>query len=1459
MKTSMFNIKCIMFGIAMGIFSLAQTGYAAEPTLQIDSIVGSSGTIRINYTAYDVDGDSVITSGWQYSPDNSKWYDIDQSQIGNNVYKSPSTSYITWDTIGNFRGVYGSSVWFKMKGTDSSGIGKINSFNTSSNNIPIGLNNHSSVVYNGYLYITGGLNGSSYLNKVYYAKINSDGSIGSFSTSSNNIPVTLAYHSSVVYNGYLYITGGYSNGSPISKVYYAKINSNGSIGNFLTSSNNIPNEIYTHSSVVYNGYLYITGGFSSNFYATNKIYYAKINNDGSIGTFTTSSNNIPINLRAHSSVVYNGYLYLTGGAGGVNKVYYAKINSDGSISSFSTSSNNIPVNLYYHSSVVYNGFLYITGGWTGSSYLNKVYYTRINPDGNIGSFSTSSNNIPDTVCYHSSVFYNGYLYITGGSNGSPKNTVYYSSFSDISSDYATPLSFQVYSNDPPIAAINTPSGVQLPDVPLSYNLSNIDCHPLSIFCQYSTNNGVTWSPATVIGSTSNVTSAVNYSGTITWNSQADIAYSSATVRFRITPSDPYTAGTAGVTSSFFVDYRHNPHLVINSLSDNTDEPSALVKISYTASDADGSNIQTSSWQYSRDNLVWYDISASAITNNDFKGCGSSYIWWDTQSGTNNLNLIEDNSVWFRMKLFDGVFNSSMKIIGPFAIDNYVKPVISLSNISGEVTANTLTINYTITAAPDENISFLCQYSNGGINWSNATVTGSTSNITSSGFSGSLIWNSLTDIGDGTDAGSVYFRIKPIGRVLGNATTTNAIHIDYNDKPSVVLSDIYTIQRDTVAISYVLSDTENDALSIFCQYSKNGGTTWNKATVTGSTSNITSANYIGSLIWYSNLDEQDINCTTVKFKITPYDNDSGTADDNINFQLINKEEAPSISLTSVEGDSCIKINYTATDPDAGEQITTTGWQYSLDNSTWHDIDVSAIGNNSYKNSGSSYILWYSTKTLPVITDSSVWFKMKAVDSSGNAGSSSGYVTSPYFAINNYSEAPTLLYSGETNYTSSFLYPLVGKSTTTFTYRVKYADAHNKEPLTGYPKLHILKNGNEILNSPFIMSETDTSDTTYNDGKIYNYSLLLSSAGIGYSYYLEAYNVNGTSGTVTTANTGPIVLAILPSSPTITCQTHPDQTQEYACDAPVFTISGPTSTVVIAGYYYIFNQTSQAVPCQSSGTFTANSTITFSSVPDGTWYLHAVAKDGDGNIGVQAGHFKINIKTTINPNTTNTFLLTDGTKIELPAGSVNGTTKINVNQPSCIPDCAYSSNLKATSCAREIKLTDSSQTLQKTITITIPYTDSDITGMNEANLKVAYYDESKAQWVLIPGCTVYPNDKKIVFSVNHLTLFRIVEYKTPSTPVADLSNYPNPFTARSGGKTKIRYDLSGNTDTEVFIYDLIGQAVMHMSFAAGNYGAKAGPNEVEWDGKNERGNYVTAGGYICVVKSNGTTMKTKIGVK
>ncbi len=274
--------------------------------------------------------------------------------------------------------------------TNNSGIPP---WTTSTSTLPQALNEATSVTYNGYVYVMGGMNnsGNSSFNTVYYAPLNSNGSVGSWTTSTNTLPQALGGATSVTYNGYVYVMGG-DNGSYTGQntVYYAPLNSNGSVGSWTTSTSTLPQGLYGATSVTYNGYVYVMGGDNNNGSYLNTAYYAPLNTNGSVGSWTISSNTLPQALSGATSVTYNGYVYVMGGYynGNLNTVYYAPLNSNGSVGSWTTSTSTLPQGLNEATSVTYNGYVYVMGGWS-----DGVYYTLLPGPTTIGQGSVNTNGV----------------------------------------------------------------------------------------------------------------------------------------------------------------------------------------------------------------------------------------------------------------------------------------------------------------------------------------------------------------------------------------------------------------------------------------------------------------------------------------------------------------------------------------------------------------------------------------------------------------------------------------------------------------------------------------------------------------------------------------------------------------------------------------------------------------------------------------------------------------------------------------------------------------------------------------------------------------------------------------------------------------------------------------------------------------------------------------------------------
>ncbi|NLI56615.1 hypothetical protein GX420_06525, partial [bacterium] len=223
------------------------------------------------------------------------------------------------------------------------------------------------------------------------------------------------------------------------------------------------------------------------------------------------------------------------------------------------------------------------------------------------------------------------------------------------------------------------------------------------------------------------------------------------------------------------------------------------------------------------------------------------------------------------------------------------------------------------------------------------------------------------------------------------------------------------------------------------------------------------------------------------------------------------------------------------------------------------------------------------------------------------------------------APTLDWTGEVGYEGDGVEPSSGSPSTTFTYRVKYTDADNDAPLSGYPKVHILKSSVEISGSPFTMIEVDTSDTTYSDGKLYTYSTTLS-AGTDYTYYFEAKDANNVSATgiPTSSQAGPtvsgdgvppVIYGVKPYRMSVTYELRPEISALYTDDD-----SGINTSSV---YLKLDNVdlTSQATVTSTGVTYTPSSDLAL-----GKHNVEVGVRDNAGNLKTLQWYFTITEQLT-----------------------------------------------------------------------------------------------------------------------------------------------------------------------------------------------------------------------------------------
>lgn len=282
-----------------------------------------------------------------------------------------------------------------------------------------------------FLYQAGGgsyTSGSGDSENVFYAQVQTNGTIGAWK-SATLLPEGVEFHAGLAANGFLYVLGGYhfpAEGVYFTNVvYYAKIKSDGSVGSWLVA-NPLPYAVAYLSASVWKNTIYVVGGTDVNTDYSN-VYSATIQSDGSLSSWI-SQPSLPIAISAQAEAA-NGMLYVLGGeidngAAVANSVYYSKINSDGSLAGWNQTTT-LPEEKSYGSAVVASGRIFSMGGYNGSSIRNTLYIAQVMGDGTVGTWSVGTS-LPQPLYSFAVASSGSYIFITGGQNSSALNvnTVY---------------------------------------------------------------------------------------------------------------------------------------------------------------------------------------------------------------------------------------------------------------------------------------------------------------------------------------------------------------------------------------------------------------------------------------------------------------------------------------------------------------------------------------------------------------------------------------------------------------------------------------------------------------------------------------------------------------------------------------------------------------------------------------------------------------------------------------------------------------------------------------------------------------------------------------------------------------------------------------------------------------------------------------------------------------------------
>jgi N-acetylneuraminic acid mutarotase len=290
--------------------------------------------------------------------------------------------------------------------------------------LPSALFDFATVTAKGHLFVIGGnIPGGQYQRRAYSAVIQDDGLLGHW-VEVTKLPQALTAHTTVVANDHLFVLGGFNANGFQATVFSARIYDDGTLGEWNTALPALLEPLAVNASVSVHGYLYVLGGRKSNgpVIVSDKIYRAKVNADGTLGDWETLATELPHSSMWHEAVATCDHLYVIAGQDQVineySTVYQAEIHPDGSLGAWNETTA-LPKTLAAHAAVAIHGGILVTGGWSSPDPLfnpqRSVYWASVGPDCILGSW-VELTPLPYRTYKHALAATDRYIYNLGGAS-----------------------------------------------------------------------------------------------------------------------------------------------------------------------------------------------------------------------------------------------------------------------------------------------------------------------------------------------------------------------------------------------------------------------------------------------------------------------------------------------------------------------------------------------------------------------------------------------------------------------------------------------------------------------------------------------------------------------------------------------------------------------------------------------------------------------------------------------------------------------------------------------------------------------------------------------------------------------------------------------------------------------------------------------------------------------------------
>jgi hypothetical protein len=268
---------------------------------------------------------------------------------------------------------------------------------------------HGVVISGGYMYVIYGiLLDNTYLNTIYKLDLTTGTWSGPLSTS-GVAPSARRYFGCFVYNGFIYLIGGQDGTNYLNEVHRLDLATLTWSGT-LSCSGTPPTARFMNTGRLSGSNFYIFEGSNATTYK-NDLHYLSLDTLTWSGEVATTGT--PPSARSNSVIeIHGGFLYVFSGTTGTrqNDLHRINLSTLAWSGELSVSGNKPPI-IYAAQSSLVSGWMYIYGGYT-TTYSASTY--RINLNTLTWSDEISLSKKPTGRYGHSLVFYDNYVYLHSG-------------------------------------------------------------------------------------------------------------------------------------------------------------------------------------------------------------------------------------------------------------------------------------------------------------------------------------------------------------------------------------------------------------------------------------------------------------------------------------------------------------------------------------------------------------------------------------------------------------------------------------------------------------------------------------------------------------------------------------------------------------------------------------------------------------------------------------------------------------------------------------------------------------------------------------------------------------------------------------------------------------------------------------------------------------------------------------